>query len=152
MMTAMLLYYVLACKDLSTPLPNDGWNVCQFSEPTKWCGASGGLLVGFGCELTPDYLDIVVDPATACLATNGPQRPVPPWPTGQLEMKDIPPVALGTFKINTSAWTAGSHVLCVRAKSKTTTVVDQWVMVDEKDPNDKPGIVLTPPMNLRFLR
>lgn len=67
--TVIDVFFILYAIGFCGNGPEDDVAVCQFSEPLKWCKE-----IGFGCELTPDRIELVSDPEHLCEPTNGPQR------------------------------------------------------------------------------
>jgi glucose/arabinose dehydrogenase len=69
MRLAAVVIYLFQCGDLQfdaealKALP-----VCQHGDGMRFCGLPLG---GFGCALTPDRIDFVLDPASACLNGSG---------------------------------------------------------------------------------
>lgn len=124
MIMSLTFIYVLNCAALdSSQLVPDINYVCQFTSPAAYCNERG-----FGCSLDADVMDIVLDPSY-CELTHGPQELIPEWPAGEMFTT---PIRNGSFLVDDQSWDDSYHLACVRARSTTSPIVDQFTAYVKK--------------------
>jgi hypothetical protein len=123
MRLAAVVIYLFLCGDLQEdPEALSALPLCQHGDDMRFCGLPLG---GFGCALTPDRVDFVLDPTSACL--NGSGNVVPDLPAGPVTYA-VRAYAFGRFRIDDADWSDGEHTACVRLSSSATGVKDQFLI------------------------
>jgi hypothetical protein len=144
MRLAAVVIYLFQCGDLQFDAEAlKARPVCQHGDGMRFCGLPLG---GFGCALTPDRIDFVLDPTSACL--NGSSNVVPDLPVGPVTYA-VRAYAFGRFRIDDADWSDGEHTACVRLSSSTTGVKDQFLIPIWKGFDARRGFVPPSPLNLR---
>jgi hypothetical protein len=144
MRLAAVVIYLFLCGDLQEdPEALSALPLCQHGDDMRFCGLPLG---GFGCALTPDRVDFVLDPTSACL--NGSGNVVPDLPTGPVTYA-ARAYAFGRFRIDDADWSDGEHTACVRLSSSATGVKDQFLIPISKGFDARRALVPPPPFDLR---
>lgn len=147
MLLAVVVLYLFDCADLQAdPEALAAHPVCHYGDNGTGERACETPEAGFGCAVTPDTMDFVLDPTAACL--NGSGAAVPALPPGAITYRGLRAYAVGRFRIDDQNWSDNDHSACVRVWKEGSTLKDQFVIPIKKGFDARVMIEIDAPYNL----